>query len=282
VPAGPGLTPPTGHMAACGGGYDTAPFPTPSSPFILRGLCYILEINFRVYVGGVSVWESQVLEGGKIAHQVAVQGSWDGGTGAWFRVTGRTVAAVPGPAPATPRWRGRWGERWRCSYQVKSKSSTMTSIFSSAGKKLPTCIFCSHRSRINCSSWLHAENHTKHKMWSLNNTGSRPRPQCTRASEPCLIWWDLSGSSLYLSNEICYKLQYVKHRHHYIHIITITKHRELLEHSLRSLSKSKPIGRKQTPHWPIALHILQISPLVPSITPTQLSLRTTACIYYCK
>ena len=26
--------------------------------------------------------ESQVLEGGKIAHQVAVQRSWDGGTGA--------------------------------------------------------------------------------------------------------------------------------------------------------------------------------------------------------
>ena len=34
---------------------DKAPFPTPSSPFILRGLCYIFEINFRVYVGGVSV-----------------------------------------------------------------------------------------------------------------------------------------------------------------------------------------------------------------------------------
>ncbi len=41
---------------------DKAPFPTPSSPFkipsspfILRGLCYIFEINFRVYVGMVSV-----------------------------------------------------------------------------------------------------------------------------------------------------------------------------------------------------------------------------------
>jgi hypothetical protein len=125
-PTGPGLTPPTGHMAACGGGSDTAPFPTPSSPFILRGLCYIFEIDFRVYVGGVSVWESQVLEGGKIAHQAAVQGSWDGGTGAWFRITRRAVAVVPGPAPATPRWRGRWGERWWCPYTYKIKGQVLT------------------------------------------------------------------------------------------------------------------------------------------------------------
>ena len=120
-------------------------------------------------------------------------------------------------------------------YQVKSKSSTMTSSFQVLVRNsLPTCIFCSHRSRINCSSWLHAENPTKHKIWCLNNTGSRPGQQCTRAS-------DLSGSSLYLPNEICYKLQYVKHRHHYIHIIpdiiTITKHRKLLEYSLRRLVK---------------------------------------------
>ena len=59
-------------------------------------------------------YESQVLEGGKIVYQVAVQGSWDGGTGTGFRVRGRAVAAVPGPALATPRWRDRWGERWRC------------------------------------------------------------------------------------------------------------------------------------------------------------------------
>ena len=35
------------------------------------------------------------------------EGSLDGGTGTVFRVTGRAVAAVPGPAPVTPRWRGR-------------------------------------------------------------------------------------------------------------------------------------------------------------------------------
>jgi len=54
------------------------------------------------------------LEGGNIAHQAAVQGSWDGVIGSGFRVAGRAVAAVPGPTPTTCRWRGRWGERWRC------------------------------------------------------------------------------------------------------------------------------------------------------------------------
>ena len=58
--------------------------------------------------------KNQVLEGYKFAHQAAVQGSLDGGTGSAFRVAGRAVADVPGPTPAASRWRDRWGERWRC------------------------------------------------------------------------------------------------------------------------------------------------------------------------
>jgi len=46
--------------------------------------------------------KSQALEGGKFAHQAAVQGNLDGVIGSRFRVAGRAVADVPGPTRPPP------------------------------------------------------------------------------------------------------------------------------------------------------------------------------------
>ena len=69
-----------------------------------------LSTELKPILPTLSDKQSQVLEGYKFAHQAAVKGSLDGGTGSAFRVAGRAVADVPGPTPAASRWRDRWGE----------------------------------------------------------------------------------------------------------------------------------------------------------------------------
>lgn len=165
-------------------------------------------------------------------------------------------------------------------YQVKSKSSSMTSLFQmlvrNSEHAYSVLIEVGSTAVADCMQRILPN--TKSDASTIQGQGlgsSAPEPRS-------LLCWALNGSSFYSSDEICYKLQYERHHHHYIHITTITKHRELQEYSLRSSSKSKT-------YWSWAKSTLincgahfTDSPFVPSITPTQLSLRTTSCMYYCE
>lgn len=101
-----------------------------------------------------------------------------------------------------------------------------------------------------------------------------------RTSDPCLVSSTRIKSLLIHWNVLQITVRSASSliHHNYYQINTA----KLLEYSLRSSWKYKPIDHEQTPKWSIAPRILQMSPFLPSITPTQLSLKTKACINYCK